>query len=71
MSPVLAEFGKHLRALRAKQGLSQEDLAHEAGLHRNYVGGLERGEQNPTLLTLQKLAVALHLKIRDLVPKNR
>ncbi|MDQ0102558.1 transcriptional regulator with XRE-family HTH domain [Paenarthrobacter nicotinovorans] len=63
---VLVEFGKHLRAVREGKGLSQDALSHEAGLHRTYVGAVERGERNPTFLSLQKYAKGLGLSVEDL-----
>ncbi len=59
-------FGKALRALREKRGYSQEELAERAGLHRNYVGGVERGERNVALENIVKLAGALSVRTRDL-----
>lgn len=55
-------FGKHLRKLRLDRGLSQEKLAELADLHRNYVGGVERGERNIALLNIVALARALKVK---------
>ncbi len=59
-------FGKAVRALREERGYSQEELAERAGLHRNYVGGVERGERNVALENIVKLAAALSVKTRDL-----
>jgi transcriptional regulator with XRE-family HTH domain len=59
-------FGKALRALREDRGYSQEELAERAGLHRNYVGGVERGERNVALENIVKLAGALSVRTRDL-----
>ena len=61
-----ALFGKALRALREERGYSQEELAERAGLHRNYVGGVERGERNVALENIVKLAGALSIRTRDL-----
>jgi transcriptional regulator with XRE-family HTH domain len=55
----LAKFGEMVRMLREARGWSQEELAAQAELHRTYVGGVERGERNPTLLIVFKLARAL------------
>lgn len=54
-------FGKNLRALRTKRGLSQERLAESADLHRNMVNFLENGRRNPSLATIVKLARALKI----------
>ena len=51
--------GRNIRALRRARGLSQEELADELGVHRTYMGGLERGERNLTLRTLERLAARL------------
>lgn len=59
-------FGKAVRSLREQRGYSQEELAERAGLHRNYVGGVERGERNVALENIVKLASALSVRTRDL-----
>lgn len=59
-------FGKAVRALREERGYSQEELAERAGLHRNYVGGVERGERNVALENIVKLAGALSVRTHDL-----
>ena len=57
-----AQFGKRLRQLRTERGLTQEGLADLAHLHRNYVGGVERGERNISLLNIVELAHALRVR---------
>ncbi|MFN8476064.1 MAG: helix-turn-helix transcriptional regulator [Anaerolineae bacterium] len=61
MREALAQFGANVRQYRLARGLSQEELASLAGLHRTYVGGIERGEQNVSLLNILRLAVALQV----------
>lgn len=53
------QFGDHVRSVRAAKGLSQEELADRSGLNRTYVGSVERGERNVSLLNIHKLAAAL------------
>lgn len=63
---VKSRFGTRLRNLRNERGYSQEELAERAGLHRNYVGGVERGERNVALENIVKLAKALAVKPSEL-----
>ena len=65
-SDVLVKFGKRVREERRKAGLSQEQLAADAGLHRTYIGMIERAEKNLTLGNIDKIARALGLAIKDL-----
>jgi transcriptional regulator with XRE-family HTH domain len=60
-------FGKRLRELRLERKISQEKLAEIADLHRNYVGVLERGGQNPSLDAICKLARALKVRPAELL----
>jgi transcriptional regulator with XRE-family HTH domain len=64
---ILIRFGKKVREERLKKGLSQEDLASKAGVHRTYIGMIERGEKNITLVTIKKVAIALDLRINQLL----
>lgn len=59
----------HLRARRKAVGLSQEVLADLAGLHRTYVGAIERGERNVSIDNIEKLAHALEADVVDLLAK--
>ncbi len=69
-SKVLLDFGKKIREERLKQGLSQEELASRTGLHRTYIGMIERAEKNVTLENINKLAQGLHLEIAQLFTYN-
>jgi len=64
---LLKEFGKHLREIRLKQNLSQVDLAYKGNFDRNYIGMLERGERNPSLKNLQRLAETLEITLPELL----
>lgn len=60
-------LGEHIRTLRKQAGWSQEELADVAGLHRTYVGAIERGERNVSLINIVQLARALRVKPADLL----
>jgi len=62
---ILIKFGKKVRAQRTNLGLSQEKLASRAGVHRTYIGMIERAEKNITLENIEKVAKALNLKLSD------
>lgn len=64
---VCERVGENVRRLREARGLSQEALAFEAGMHRTYVSGIERGVRNPTVTVLERLAIALKVSMADLV----
>ncbi|MCU0518228.1 MAG: helix-turn-helix domain-containing protein [Oscillatoria sp. Prado101] len=67
VNPQLKKFGEQVRNFRKARGLSQEELAELAGLHRNYIGGIERGERNVALLNILRLAKALEISPSDLL----
>jgi len=60
-------FGRNVKAARAALGLSQERLAEVSGLHRTYIGAVERGERNITLINAEKIATALQTTLDQLV----
>ena len=64
---VLIKFGNKLRELRIAQKLSQTALAEKSGLHANYIGMVERGERNPSLVNINKLAEALNVSLPELL----
>jgi len=64
-------FGRRVRELREERKLSQEKLAELAQLHRNYVGGIERGERNVSLLNIVKIARGLDVRPAKLVEAIR
>ncbi|MGI8669413.1 MAG: helix-turn-helix domain-containing protein [Aridibacter sp.] len=68
MNPdVLIKFGNRVRKERLERGLSQEKFAEKAGLHRTYIGMIERAEKNITLLNIEKIAKALEIPIGNLL----
>ncbi|MEN9524442.1 MAG: hypothetical protein RL536_511 [Candidatus Parcubacteria bacterium] len=60
-------LGKHIRNMREQKNISQEEFGKMVGVHRTYVGMVERGEKNITIFSLQKFAEALNLKVKDLI----
>lgn len=60
-------FGLRLKAIRKHKGFSQEGLALACGLDRTYIGGVERGERNISLINIHKIAVALNLPAQELL----
>lgn len=65
--PVLNRLGKNLRKAREARGWSQEEMAHRAGVHRTYVGAVERGEYNATILTIRRFTRTLGIALRDAI----
>lgn len=64
---LLILFGNKVRALRIRRGFSQEQLAHKTKLDRSYLGRIERGEVNTTLVKMYKIARGLGIKVKDLL----
>jgi transcriptional regulator with XRE-family HTH domain len=63
-------FGKIVRRVREAAGISQEELAALTNIHRTYIGGIERGERNPTLIMIHRLAKALRIKPAQLLEQH-
>jgi transcriptional regulator with XRE-family HTH domain len=64
---IKKEFGERVRSLRAQKGFSQEELALACDLDRSYIGGVERGERNISLINIHKIAEALGIPARELL----
>lgn len=65
MSDLKEKFGKIVKKLRKKKGMTQEDLAHKTGISVDFLSLVERGKNAPSFETLEKLAGALEVKVRD------
>jgi len=63
---IRRQFGKRVRELRMARALSQEELADKAGVHRTYMGGIERGERNPSLKNIAAIADGLGVSLSEL-----
>lgn len=63
---TLVSIGTTIRAIRQEKKLSQESLAHNAEIDRSYMGGIERGEHNPTVINLLKITEQLEIKMSEL-----
>jgi transcriptional regulator with XRE-family HTH domain len=64
---ILYKFGIRLKALRIEKNLTQEQFALVCGLHKNYIGMVERGERNPSLINIDIIAKGLEISISDLM----
>lgn len=69
-STLIAILSNNIKKIRKKMGISQEELAHKCGLHRTYIGAIERGERNITLSSLEIIASALGVDIATLLDKD-
>lgn len=65
---ILEKFGQKMQKVRQSSGITQEELAARLGMHRTYIGLIERGERNPTIRTLYKIAKALRVSASELLP---
>jgi len=68
---VLVAFGQAVREVRVQVGVSQEELAHRAGIDRSYMSSIERGEQNVGLMSMSRVAAALGVTLSELVLNAR
>jgi len=66
METIEKRFGDRIRELRLAKSYSQEKLAFKAGVHRTYLGGIERGERNPSLKNIASIAKALDVDLAEL-----
>jgi transcriptional regulator with XRE-family HTH domain len=66
MKLIQKQFGERVRQLRLARNLSQEELAFKAGVHRTYLGSIERGERNPSLKNIAAIAKALDITLSEL-----
>lgn len=66
MKSIQEQFGHRIRKLREAQKISQEEMAYKAGVHRTYLGGIERGERNPSLKNIAAIAKALGVDLSEL-----
>ncbi len=64
---ALVRLGKNLREAREAKGWSQEELAYRCGVHRTYIGGIERAEYNVTILTLRRVTKVLGITLTEAV----
>ena len=68
---ILIKFGERVRKERLEQGLSQEELADKACVHRTYIGMIERAEKNITLENIEKIANALQIEVKNFFEVKR
>lgn len=66
ISATHLKLGQKIKQLRTKLEFTQEELAFKVGVDRSYMGFVERGEKNPTLLTMMKMAKALKIPVKEL-----
>jgi len=64
---ILVKFGNRVKELRTQKNLTQEQFASKCSLHKNYIGMVERGERNPSLVNIEIIAKGLEISISDLM----
>lgn len=67
MESILNKFGNRIKELRVERKLTQEQFAKMCGLHKNYIGMIERGERNPSLINIEIIAKSLGMSISELM----
>ena len=68
---ISAKIGTKIKLIRTKLGISKEELGYRAGINKNSVGSIERGESSPTIDTLDMIAQALEITLVDLVDTSK
>jgi transcriptional regulator with XRE-family HTH domain len=66
---IRRRVGLNVKRLRHESGLSQEELAHRAEVHQTYLSGVETGRRNPSIVVLQRIAVALNVDLEDVTKR--
>lgn len=64
---ILVRFGKRVKELRVEKNLTQDQFAQLCGLHKNYIGMIERGERNPSLINIEVIARGLEISLSELM----
>ena len=67
MENILNKFGLRIKELRIEKDLTQEQFAELSGLHKNYIGMVERGERNPSLKNIEVIALAFNISISEMM----
>jgi transcriptional regulator with XRE-family HTH domain len=67
---ICKHLGQRVRKYRERKGWSQEEMAEISGLHRTYISGIERGTRNPTITIVSQLAIALDVRLCDLLEED-
>lgn len=71
LDPALLAFGSAIKALRKTRGISQEELAHRSSIDRSYMSSIERGMQNPGLMTVVQIAAGIGVSVAELTAKAK
>ena len=64
---ILVAFGRRVKELRKSKKITQEQFANLCDLHKNYIGMIERGERNPSLINIQNIATAFEISLSELM----